>query len=176
MGRAVRALPLLILSFSLGGCDQTAADLREWRPQDHDHTTNPGAEQVAGGPDAGPAPELARHGLNEVIIVAWQQNCTRCHGRVGRGDGPQGAMFRTADLSNPAWQDAINDEQIALAIKNGRGAMPPFALPDATIEGLVRLIRLLRADTEPATAASGSPSAAPSAAPSTVPGAARTPR
>jgi len=171
MESAVRSIRFVLLAALTFGCDGKRADVREWRPEDHDHTTNPGAEQVVGGPDAGPAPELARHGLDEVTVVAWQQNCTRCHGRIGRGDGPQGAMFRATDLSNPEWQAAMSDEQMALAIKNGRGAMPPFPLPDSTIQGLVRLIRLLRAEPEgePGAAPSGAPGSSAAPAPSAAP-------
>jgi cytochrome c oxidase cbb3-type subunit 3 len=143
MGAAMR-LAALGLILALVGCNSPPGDLRTWRAEDHDHTTNPAQDQVVGGPDAGPSPELARVGLDEVTVIAWGQNCTRCHGRVGRGDGPQGPMFKATDLSNAAWQRSVTDEGIANTIKNGRGQMPPFAsLPDSTVKSLVRLVRLL---------------------------------
>jgi mono/diheme cytochrome c family protein len=146
----------------LAACNAPPSDLREWRPEDHDHTTNPGAAQVAGGPDAGPSPELAQAGLDEVTLVAWRQNCVRCHGALGRGDGPQGRMMNATDLTNSAFQTGTTDEKIATVIKQGRGAMPPFALPDTTIASLVRLVRLLgKASLEEQPAASPS-GAAPS--------------
>jgi len=121
------------LFLALVGCNSPPGDLRTWRAEDHDHTTNPGQDQVVAGPDAGPSAELA-----------WGQNCTRCHGQVGRGDGPQGPMFKPTDLTNPTWQRSVTDEGIANAIKNGRGQMPPFpSLPDSTVKSLVRLVRLL---------------------------------
>jgi mono/diheme cytochrome c family protein len=149
----------------VAACNSPPGDLRTWRAEDHDHTTNPGQDQVVGGPDAGPAPELARVGLDEVTVIAWKQNCTRCHGAIGRGDGPQGALVHATDLTNPKWQRSVTDEQIAATIKNGRGSMPPFALPDATIQSLVHLVRLLDASKLPA--AAGDDTAAPddSAAP-----------
>ena len=128
---------------AVAGCNSPPGDLRTWRAEDHDHTTNPGQDQVVAGPDAGPAPELAKVGLDEVTVIAWGQNCTRCHGQIGRGDGPQGPMFKAKDLTDPAWQRSVTDEQIALTIKNGRGQMPPFPLPDSTIKSLVHLVRLL---------------------------------
>lgn len=134
-----------ILGLVLLGCQSQAENLREWRPSDHDHTTEPGNDQVAVSPDGGTAPELAAHGLDEVTLVAWQQNCTRCHGIIGRGDGPQGPSMRAPDLTNPAWQRSVKDEQISRVIREGRGLMPPFALPESTVTGLVRLIRLLDA-------------------------------
>jgi cytochrome c oxidase cbb3-type subunit 3 len=155
------ALGLLL---AISGCNSPPADLRTWRAEDHDHTTNPGQDQVVAGPDAGPSPELARVGLDEVTVTAWGQNCTRCHGQIGRGDGPQGPMFKAPDLTNPTWQRSVTDEGIANTIKNGRGQMPPFsALPEATIQSLVRLVRLL--DSSEVPEAQGSASAAPSAAP-----------
>lgn len=183
----MRFAPALLLFCVLSACDKPAGDLREWRPEDHDHTTNPGQDQVVGGPDAG-SQELARAGLDEVTVTAWGQNCVRCHGHVGKGDGPQGGMFHATDLTNPAWQRAVTDEQIAATIKNGRGAMPPFNLPDATIKTLVRLIRLLDAgkmaaaaepDSSDAPEASAAPdapkapgsTALPSARPRTLPSA-----
>lgn len=169
-----RLLPLLTFLWLAAGCDRSPSDLREWRPSDHDHVTNPGSDQVAAGPDAGTAPELAAHGLTEVTIVAWQQNCVRCHGRLGRGDGPQGAMLRATDFTNQTWQANAKDDQLAQVIREGRGAMPPFPLPDATITSLVQLIRLLgTASAPPAASASaaapGSARPLPSGALSTLP-------
>jgi cytochrome c oxidase cbb3-type subunit 3 len=171
--RAFRSL--LFFPFLLAAapaCDEQAPDLREWRPSDHDHTSNPGTDQVEGGPDAGTAPELAAHGLNEVVIVAWEQNCVRCHGRFGRGDGPQGPMVHAADLGNPAWQETAKDEDIFKVIRDGRGLMPAFPLPEPTLRALVQLVRLLGQAAAPhaansAAAAASSPHAvrAPAAAP-----------
>jgi mono/diheme cytochrome c family protein len=157
--RSVRLLALTgALGLGLGACNNAPSDLRVWRATDHDHTTNPGAAQVVGGPDAGPSPELAQAGLDEVTLVAWRQNCVRCHGALGRGDGPQGRMLNATDLTRRAYQEATDDTKIATTIRQGRGAMPPFPLPDSTVESLVRLVRLLgKASAEEAQpAASGS--------------------
>lgn len=150
-------------------CNEAPADRREWRPSDHDHTDSPSANQVVGGPDGG-SPELARHGLNEVTIMAWQQNCVRCHGRLGRGDGPQGPMTRAIDLGNPDFQRTVSDEQLLASIRDGKGLMPAFPLPEPTLKSLVQLVRLigkatLEAEAHAAAAASGSGAPAPSAAP-----------
>jgi mono/diheme cytochrome c family protein len=158
----VRAL-VPFLALLAVACDQAPPDLRVWRPSDHDHTTNPGEGQVEGGPDAGTAPELAAHGLNEVTIVAWQQNCVRCHGRLGRGDGPQGISIRATDFTNQAWQAAVTDEQLVQAIRDGKGAMPAFPLPEPTIKSLVQLVRLLGRASAPAPSGSAPSGRAPAA-------------
>jgi mono/diheme cytochrome c family protein len=152
-----RAWLLSLALILTSACDQQAPDLREWRAADHDHTQNPGNDQVEGGPDAGS--ELAQHGLNEVVLVAWEQNCVRCHGRFGRGDGPQGPMVHATDLTNPRWQATATDDGIVKVIREGRGLMPAFPLPETTLRSFVQLIRLLGQ----ATAAMGSASATGSA-------------
>lgn len=141
--------------------------MREWRVSDHDHTDNPGNNQVQVDPADAGAPAVP--GLEDVTIVAWQQNCTRCHGQLGRGDGPQGPMVKATNLSDPAWQSGVTDEQITSSIKNGKGAMPAFKLPDGTVANLVKLVRMMNAarvgEKNPHGAASAAPgsSAVPSA-------------
>jgi len=162
MPARIRIFALGLMLGALGfACNETPADLREWRPSDHDHTSNPNAEQVqvtdAGSSEPG-------HGLDDVTIVAWQQNCTSCHGALGHGDGPQGPMLHAADLSRSDWQAKTSDEAIAATIRQGRGKMPAFPLPDATIARLVQLIRMLDADRMQqamAAVAAGQNSAAP---------------
>jgi cytochrome c oxidase cbb3-type subunit 3 len=122
------------------GCNRAPDDLREWRPSDHTGEAPPTAgapTQVSG------SAEPALPGLEEVTIVTWQRQCTQCHGAVGRGDGPKGAMVKARDLSDPAWQTSATDAQIAEAIVKGKNAMPAFMLPPSTVDGLVHLVRLL---------------------------------
>lgn len=147
---------------ALLGCNERASDLREWRATDHDHTENPGNDQVQVDPSAS---AHAVPGLEDVTIVAWSQNCTQCHGQLGRGDGPRGPMLKATNLSDPAWQSAVTDEQIAASIKLGRGAMPSFKqLPDVTIANLVKLVRMMNlARMQQHAAPAGSAAPAPSA-------------
>lgn len=146
----MRIKALCVAAFALVACDRPASDLREWKPSDHDHTTDPGAAQVEVRPDAGSP--LAAQGLDEVTIVSWKENCAKCHGAFGAGDGPQGPMMHARDLTSGEWQAATTDEMIAATIKNGRGRMPAFQLPDSTISSLIRLIRLFDARRRPAEA------------------------
>jgi mono/diheme cytochrome c family protein len=136
----VRLFATALLVFA---CDRAPSDLREWRTSDHDHTSNPNATQVEVKPDAGNP--LAAQGVDEVTIVTWKENCAKCHGTVGAGDGPQGPMTHARDLTSPEWQAATSDAVIAQSIRDGRGRMPAFKLPDSTLASLVRLVRLFDA-------------------------------
>jgi hypothetical protein len=50
-------------------------------------------------------------------------------------------MVQAPDLTQSAWQEGATDEQIAQAILQGKGKMPRFDLPPATVAGLVRRVR-----------------------------------
>lgn len=137
-------------------CSQTPTDVREWRATDHDNTANPntGQAELSDGGQTGVM------GIDEVALAAWRTNCVPCHGMIGRGDGPKGIPLKARDLTNPAWQASVTDEQIADAIKNGKGQMPKLELPPATVTQLVKLVRLLdpnRMRAEAANADAGAP-------------------
>ncbi len=135
---------LAALAVLTAACDRDGEGLREWSPQDHDHQTTPSAGQVDTSQQR---PGLEEHGLSDVILASWKQNCVTCHGPVGRGDGPQGPMVRPPDFTNPVWQKNAMDDHMRRTITRGRGAMPGFAhLPEETVDGLIRLVRLLNRD------------------------------
>lgn len=143
------SLPVMLVALCLGGCDSPPTDLREWTPADHHgETQNPERTRQSTGEPASTEP-----GLDEVTLATWSKACTLCHGRIGRGDGPQAPMTQPRDLTDPAWQASISDEQIEKSIREGKGKMPAFPLPDGTIKSLVQLIRRLAAvaPTAPAT-------------------------
>ena len=160
-----------ILCLLLLGCHSTPEDTREWRVSDHDHTSNPRADQVE--VQQGAAAPAPAQGVDEVTIVAWSQNCSRCHGTVGRGDGPQGPATRPRDLTDAAWQSSVTDESIAQVIRNGRGLMPAFQLPEPTVLSLVRLVRLFDASQQQNRGAQQAPSQAHEAPPAAAPPAGR---
>jgi len=138
----LRSLALALSSaFLAAACNRSPADLREWKASDHDHTSNPEPGQVevtdAGSP-------LREQGIDDVTLAAWKQNCIRCHGQFGAGDGPQGPMTKARDLTDDAWQASVSDPEIATAIRQGKGSMPAFPLPEPTVISLTRLVRLMR--------------------------------
>lgn len=126
-----------VCALGAGACNKAPSDLREWRASDHDQPENPAQEGQVDGTNT-----LSSLGIDEVTLVAWRENCARCHGAMGGGDGPQGPMTHARDLSDGAWQAATSDESIAKTIREGRGMMPGFKLPDSTVSALVRLVRL----------------------------------
>ena len=79
-----------------------------------------------------------------LVSVTWRQNCVRCHGQSGRGDGPEGPMLRVPDLTRPDFQQRATDEEIANVIRKGRNKMPAFeTLPPKVVEMLVGHVRRL---------------------------------
>ncbi|MBK8257351.1 MAG: cytochrome c [Polyangiaceae bacterium] len=126
----------VVFATPLAGCDGPSAEVREWSPGDHDQPP-----AAAGQVTAKPATD----GVDPSIIdLAWRRNCTPCHGPIGRGDGPQGPMYRAPDLTQPDWQANITDEEMAKTIRKGKNKMPAFDLPDQVVQGLVQRIRSAR--------------------------------
>jgi len=130
-----RVIPLLVL---LAACDRPpSVELKEWTAADHDGEQKgiqTGAQGMKG--DAGGTPAL--------VEIAWRQQCATCHGQSGKGDGPQGPMFKAADLSREEWQTKAKDEDIVAVIQNGKGRMPKFDLPPDVVHGLVLRVRSFR--------------------------------
>lgn len=123
------------------GCS-SRADVREWTPEDHDQDPNqPGIGPRS--PQRTPQ-DAAQHGA-QLVDLAWDQNCTTCHGREGKGDGPQGPMLHATDLTAAAFQAARTDDQMVAAIRDGKGKMPKFNFPPELALGLVKRIRLHKA-------------------------------
>ncbi len=150
--RSYRALLSCCLLVAINvACSRTDAEqLPEWTPADHDNQTQPQPNQVdIENPSPG-MPSGEALGLNDVVLATWKQNCVPCHGIIGRGDGPQAATTRPRDLTDPTWQRVAIDSEIIHTIKKGRGRMPAFGqIPDETVQGLVRLIRMLNASPPP---------------------------
>ena len=126
---------ILILLLA-SGCDRPPASdgVKEWTPADHDGekgsaSGKQGARQAG---DAGGAPA--------VVEITWRNQCASCHGIGGKGDGPQGAMFKPPDLT----QSKSDDATVLATIKNGKGRMPKFDLPDDVAQGLAARVKSFR--------------------------------
>jgi cytochrome c oxidase cbb3-type subunit 3 len=136
-----RQFSLVVLVTLAAACDRPPSSeaLGTWTPADHDQEP----ARSAAAPNQGPRGDAG--GTPAVVEVTWRNQCMSCHGAAGRGDGPQGAMFKAADLSQEDWQKSATDDAIASAITNGKGRMPKFDLPPDVVRGLVTRIRSFRA-------------------------------
>ena len=85
----------------------------------------------------------------------WETGCVTCHGAAGRGDGSMAGRLNPPprDHSDPAWQDAVTDAQIAEVIVRGGAALgmspsmparPDLADQPAVVAALVARIRSFR--------------------------------
>jgi cytochrome c oxidase cbb3-type subunit 3 len=134
----------------LGACDQAPSTdgLPEWKPADH-HSSD---DNAGGGTSGQQAPAARGQGaqgsqaaqVSQLVEVAWQQECVKCHGPMGQGNGQMGVMLHARDLTDPDWQAKTSDAQMAASIKNGKDKMPKYDLPDPVVAGLVARIRQLK--------------------------------
>jgi mono/diheme cytochrome c family protein len=127
----------------LAACDPAPGDVREWTADDHEQPA--AAQNNAAAPrpkGSGRAP--AGSGELDLVELAWERNCTPCHGQRGRGDGPQGPMLRAPDLTRVEWHEKVSDQEILEVIRKGRNKMPAFDLPPQVLKGLVQRIRTMR--------------------------------
>ena len=136
MRASALALVTAALVGALAACDRapSADNLREWTPADHggEVAASTGRQGTRG--DAGGTPAL--------VEITWRNQCASCHGMSGKGDGPQGAMFKPPDLT----QSKSDDEALLATIKNGKGRMPKFDVPDDVARGLVLRVKSFRGD------------------------------
>jgi mono/diheme cytochrome c family protein len=139
---------LLAALVMVAGCQHTPADLREWKADDHDRAED---QQKGRGGQARPPTRVAAQPSGSasasadpnaaLVEVTWRNQCTLCHGRLGKGDGPQGPMVRAPDLTRADWQASVTDEQIIATIQNGKNRMPKFEFPPEVLRGLAARIR-----------------------------------
>lgn len=145
------SLAILFLSFA-SACDRPpqADSLREWTPSDHhsnDDDKLAARDIAAKSPDAGasrPSGGASPSDVQQLVEIAWRQQCTTCHGAAGRGDGQMAPMLHPPDLTSSEWQARVTDGEMLTTIKNGKNRMPRFDLPDPVLRGLVARVRSLR--------------------------------
>ena len=106
--------------------DSLVALIRSWQ---HEDSADIKATPILGDPVSG--------------RIAYDLNCAVCHGDQGQG-------ITAVSLNNPEFLAMASDEQIRIAITNGRRATPMVAyrdlLSEDTIDDLVALIRSWKRD------------------------------
>lgn len=78
----------------------------------------------------------------------FDRACAKCHGADGSGGLPTVANGpKPIDLRDASWQQSRSDEEVVRAIREGRGAMPPFGdvLTADQMSQLARHVRQLHA-------------------------------
>jgi cytochrome c6 len=77
----------------------------------------------------------------------FAQACAKCHAADGTGGLPMAVNGpRPADLTTVDWQRSRTDAEVISAIRNGRGAMPPFqeVLSSQQIDAIAAYVRTLK--------------------------------
>src|SRR5687767_12317014 len=107
----VAGLGVAVLVLGLA-CDDPTPDLAEWTVADHANQVDksqPKRRGLVNKPATYTPPSTNR---NPLVEVTWTKQCANCHGKKGRGDGPQSPMVQAKDLTADAWQTAVTDEQM----------------------------------------------------------------
>jgi len=124
----------------VSACQTASADVAEWTVADHNHQTQ--TRRADRTPDmVTKDTRTAPSQRNAVVDITWAKQCANCHGKRGRGDGPQSQMVKARDLSVREWQESVSDEHLAKVIREGKDKMPAFNLPDSIVQGLVEQVR-----------------------------------
>jgi mono/diheme cytochrome c family protein len=132
------AVAALVLA---SGCDRVPSTSRsEWSPKDHngEGKGKQGARTTSAANSNG---EQATSALGDLV---WLNQCANCHGNSGRGDGPMGPSTGARDLRAAEFQARATPELIATTIRNGKGRMPKFDVPNEVVDALVQKVRSLR--------------------------------
>jgi len=81
----------------------------------------------------------------------YREQCEQCHGKTGKGDGPQAWMQRPApaDLTDAARMANVSDGEMFYEITEGRRPMPSFK-NRTTEDQRWQLVLLLRTFSRPA--------------------------
>src|SRR4051794_34543796 len=110
MTRSIGAWLAMSLFSVAVGCTHRPADLAEWTPADHHHQAESGAKAARSRHLGQTGTYTQPSNRNLVAEVTWLKQCASCHGKRGRGDGPNAAMFKPRDLGKLDWQDSVKDE------------------------------------------------------------------
>ena len=118
------------------GCVSYGGD----KPAALENATATSSDGLPVNPEPGDLTSATRGGM------LFAQNCARCHGGGGKGDGPEGVNLpsRPRDLTAPRVH-GLADGEIFQTISAGRGYMPSWQdrLSELQIWDLVNYIRTL---------------------------------
>jgi mono/diheme cytochrome c family protein len=75
----------------------------------------------------------------------FQTYCSVCHGDDGKGQTEEGKKKGARDLTNPKWQDKVDDARMVRSVTKGHDKMPAFEkkLSADEIKALVAEVRTL---------------------------------
>lgn len=75
----------------------------------------------------------------------FKQKCAKCHGQDGAGNN-YGQIIGATNLTDPEWQERVDDQRIINSIKHGRGQMPALGekLSQDQITSLMLHVRTLK--------------------------------
>jgi mono/diheme cytochrome c family protein len=77
----------------------------------------------------------------------YQDNCVRCHGDGGKGDGPMAEFLerKPGDFTDKARMGQFTDEDLKKAVVEGKAPMPGYKgqISDADIDDVIAYIRSL---------------------------------
>lgn len=75
----------------------------------------------------------------------FKQKCSKCHGQDGAGNN-YGQIIGATNLTDPEWQQRVDDKRLVNSITHGRTQMPAFRekLTEDQINSLVTYVRTLR--------------------------------
>ena len=115
----------------VAACSSEPENLRVWTPADHAH-----APETMIDPNRVPQQEQPNFTVGELL---WQRNCAGCHGTDGLG-GPQVKI----SFASEAWQNSLDDAQIARTIAGGKSPMMPAFAELLTPEQIAELVKHVR--------------------------------
>ncbi len=92
--------------------------------------------------------------LQAEAITVYGERCSRCHGPLGQGDGPDAAKLsvRPRAFADPTWQLAVPDRQLEKVIVQGGAAVgkspampahPDLGTRPVQLAALVQHLRVL---------------------------------
>jgi cytochrome c553 len=111
-------------------------------------------ENREGGGEKTGRPVVAARALapaDEAKEIA-ESRCTMCHGKAGKGDGPNGMTLspKPQDFSTKDWQKSVSDAQVRSVILKGGSAVgkspimpgnPDLESKPAVVDELVKIVR-----------------------------------